>query len=154
MTVKEEERLVPVIQKTYIAIDGTEFSSEAYCLDYERRLQESSDAERTESLIGFEYNPPVGSDYCHWALVHNEEELQSFVRYYLNDSERSYYAYDDPSRDVDLREFPVWIVALVDDNGNGSIFTAEDLLSYYESFTESVRKQIAEKMGAEQDDET
>ena len=144
MEVKERVKTITVTEKMYVACDGEEFQSERDCLAYEDRLQESEDAECVEKLKSFELCAPSGEDFYHWAYLTNEDELLSFIRYWVNVEDRSFHNYEDTSSHADLREFPLWVVAIVDDDGYGGVFNANDVIAQHENFVEGVRNAMKE----------
>ena len=130
------ERSRPVVTYTpeivYIAEDGTEFSSEEACAEYERA--------KGFNTPRFVLNSGVlGDGYADWTwfYVRSYEELTAVQNLYLSD--------DCTDETYDPKPYPKWVCLELEDGGDGSVVgTLEDIEANVAAYVKTVReKQIA-----------
>ena len=132
---KTIKRSRPVVTYTpeivYIAEDGTEFSSEEACAEYERTVGYNIPRfEQYCSIAGGD-----SSDYM-WFYVRSYEELAAMQKFYLHS--------DYADETYDPKPYPRWVCLQVEGDGYGGVVgTLEDIEANVAAYVKTVReKQI------------
>ena len=131
--IEKSERVVRYEPRiVYIAEDGTEFSSEEACAEYERA--------KGFNTPQFVLNSGVlGDGYADWTwfYVRSYEELAAVQSLYLSD--------DYADETYDPKPYPKWVCLEVEGDGCGSVVgTLEDIEANVAAYVKTVREhQIA-----------
>lgn len=147
--IEKSERVVRYEPKiVYIAEDGTEFSSEEACAEYERAKSFNTPQFVLDSGV-------LGDGYADWTwfYVRSYEELMAVQNLYLSDD------YTDET--YDPKPYPKWVCLELEDGGYGSVIgTLEDIEANVAAYVKTVREKqigilnslIHEKYPEEQND--
>jgi hypothetical protein len=147
--IEKSKRVVRYEPETvYVAEDGTEFSSEEACAEYERA--------KAFNTPQFTLNSGVlGDDYADWTwfYVRSYEELTAVQNLYLSDD------YTDET--YDPKPYPKWVCLELEGGGYGGVVgTLEDIEANVAAYVKAVREKqigilnslIHEKYPEEQND--
>lgn len=142
MKVIKEETVVTC--EYFVAKDGRKFSLKERCLRHEEELEREATTERVKALKHFEYCAPYGDENFQWFYVENEADLKDVILVSLNEDERSYsnHTVDDI---LEQRKFPLWVVAITDDDGYGDVWSADEILKAHETFITNVKNEILQR---------
>lgn len=130
--IKKSERIVSYeLRIVYIAEDGTEFSSEEACAEYERA--------KGFNTPQFVLNSGILGDGCAdwtWFYVRSYEELAAVQSLYLSD--------DCADETYDPKPYPKWVCLELEGDGYGGVVgTLDDIEADVAAYVKSVReKQI------------
>ena len=147
--IEKSERVVRYEPRiVYIAEDGTEFSSEEACAEYERAKEFNTPQFVLNSGV-------LGDGYADWTwfYVRSYEELTAVQNLYLSDD------YTDET--YDPKPYPKWVCLQVEGDGYGGVVgTLEDIEANVAAYVKTVREKqigilnslIHEKYPEEQND--
>lgn len=131
MKVKEAQ----ATYKVYVADDGEEFGSEKECRDYEDGIaQEKAEAE-VEKLPQFfadhPYNPGHDDDpEWRWLYLRSQQDLDNV--------KAAFYCRDCTARSYEIKAFPCWVLATIDEDGYGQLVTFDEFVEDQDGFVTSL----------------
>lgn len=121
--------------KKYVAEDGTQFSSENMCRDYEDGIARIKASFEVENLPQFCSNYPYYPGHeddpeWRWLYLGSEEDLENV--------KAALFCRDCTARLYEIATFPCWALAIVGDGGYGQIVTFEEFVSTQDKFVASL----------------
>lgn len=134
---KEKIEKVVVEQRSYVADDGAEFSTEEACRSYEDALMERKAREIVNDIPHFTYSPYwIDPDFeWNWYLVSSQLDLDA-IRTVLYNRDATAHEFEAPS-------FPCWLAFSVDADGYGCVEgTVEQVLDSLESIGRDIQKMV------------
>jgi len=122
----------------YVASDGTVFGNEYYCKKHELELAQTDARDAVEKMPHFEVRPPlddIDMDYTCYK-VKDKNELENI--------KLAHFEADCTANDFEVSDYPAYVIAEYNDEGYGSIWSFDEIVSAARNWISSMYSRMQE----------